>query len=191
MYGKIWPSFRNSPADCMRIHLQTLDFISNVIAQDDWPSLVPSLDQAFPGHRIGGWKAGRHFLRIDGATSAGDRGDRISQFNENSVRLFLISSRAGGVGINLCSASRVSRPSFVVADLGALPQKESSLLCTFQVILFDSSFNPSVDMQAVSTFVCSGCAQALREKLTLHRSHSSYIVATGMGKSEMSLHIGF
>lgn len=102
---------------------QTLDFISSVLSQEDWPSLVSSLADAFPGKSIGGWKSGSDFLRIDGATSAGNRGELISQFNEDSVRLFLISSRAGGIGINLCSANRV--------------------------ILFDSNFNPTIDMQAL------------------------------------------
>eukprot|EP00980_Cylindrotheca_fusiformis_P024895 scaffold12678_cov116-Cylindrotheca_fusiformis.AAC.2 len=128
--------------------LKTLDFISSVISQDDWPSLVPSIARAFPGHRIGGWKAGYHFLRIDGATSAGDRGNLISQFNEDSVRLFLISSRAGGIGINLCSASRVSAAPNTLLIILFICLSSLSYFST-QVVLFDSNFNPSVDMQAL------------------------------------------
>jgi hypothetical protein len=76
----------------------------------NWQKQVPSLASSFPEHPIGGWKAGRDFLRIDGSISGSERGDLIQEFNEDlsSVRLFLISSRAGGIGINLCSANRVS-----------------------------------------------------------------------------------
>jgi SNF2 family DNA or RNA helicase len=89
---------------------QTLDFISEVLAMKHWQKHVPSLASSFPEHATGGWKAGRDFLRIDGSTSGSERGDLIKEFNEelSSVRLFLISSRAGGIGINLCSANRVS-----------------------------------------------------------------------------------
>ena len=87
---------------------QTLDYISSVLAIKDWVSEVPSLAESFEGISIGGWKPGKDFLRIDGATSASDRGDRVNRFEDDSIRLFLISSRAGGIGINLCSANRVS-----------------------------------------------------------------------------------
>jgi SNF2 family DNA or RNA helicase len=96
-----------------------------VLSQSDWPTKVPSLTQAFPtiSFNIGNWKLGKEFLRMDGQTSACSRFERITQFSEESVKLFLISSRAGGIGINLCSANRV--------------------------ILFDSNFNPTIDMQAL------------------------------------------
>ena len=60
---------------------------------------------------MGEWRSGWEYLRIDGGVSGSERGDLIREFNEemSGVRLFLISSRAGGVGINLCSANRVSR----------------------------------------------------------------------------------
>lgn len=79
-----------------------------MLASKDWASQVPSLVDAFPGVSIGGWELGKQFLRIDGTTSASDRGNRVTKFEEDSIRLFLISSRAGGIGINLCSANRVS-----------------------------------------------------------------------------------
>ena len=49
---------------------------------------------------------GYDYVRLDGTTSATERGKRVDQFNKKpSVFLFLLSTRAGGVGINLVSAS--------------------------------------------------------------------------------------
>ena len=57
---------------------------------------------------MGGWIQGKDFLRIDGGTSGIERGELLKDFsNDSSIKLFLISSVAGGIGINLVSASRV------------------------------------------------------------------------------------
>ena len=65
------------------------------------------------------------YLRMDGQTSSEDRDKRIEEFqNPNSGKwLFLISTRAGGLGINLHAANIV--------------------------ILYDSDWNPQVDLQAI------------------------------------------
>ncbi|KAI3317427.1 SNF2 family N-terminal domain-containing protein [Xylariaceae sp. AK1471] len=61
--------------------------------------------------------------RIDGGVSQEDRRTQIKDFNENPEhRIFLLSTRAGGQGINLASADTV--------------------------ILFDSDWNPQQDLQA-------------------------------------------
>lgn len=61
--------------------------------------------------------------RIDGAVKAEDRAEQIEAFNtEPDHKLFLLSTRAGGQGINLTSADTV--------------------------ILFDSDWNPQQDLQA-------------------------------------------
>lgn len=61
--------------------------------------------------------------RIDGSVSADDRADAIESFNTKKThKLFLLSTRAGGLGINLTSADTV--------------------------ILFDSDWNPQQDLQA-------------------------------------------
>lgn len=61
--------------------------------------------------------------RIDGAISQADRQAQINAFNTHeNVKLFLLSTRAGGQGINLVAADTV--------------------------ILFDSDWNPQQDLQA-------------------------------------------
>ncbi|KYN98686.1 chromatin remodeling protein [Plasmodium gaboni] len=65
------------------------------------------------------------YLRIDGSTPGDERQIRINQFNEPNSKyfIFLLSTRAGGIGINLTTA-----------DI---------------VILFDSDYNPQMDIQAM------------------------------------------
>ena len=61
--------------------------------------------------------------RIDGSVASADRRDQIKSFNTNpNYKLFLLSTRAGGQGINLATADTV--------------------------ILFDSDWNPQQDLQA-------------------------------------------
>ncbi|EME46555.1 hypothetical protein DOTSEDRAFT_70536 [Dothistroma septosporum NZE10] len=68
---------------------------------------------------------GYQYCRIDGSTAHEDRIAAIDEYNkENSERfLFLLTTRAGGLGINLTSA-----------DI---------------VVLFDSDWNPQADLQAM------------------------------------------
>lgn len=66
---------------------------------------------------------GFNVCRIDGSTSQVERRNQIKEFNEDpDFKLFLLSTRAGGQGINLASADTV--------------------------ILFDSDWNPQQDLQA-------------------------------------------
>eukprot|EP00750_Incisomonas_marina_P007768 INCI15044.1.p1 GENE.INCI15044.1~~INCI15044.1.p1 ORF type:complete len:1003 (-),score=122.57 INCI15044.1:2142-5150(-) len=67
---------------------------------------------------------GFSYLRMDGSTPVSKRPGLIEQFNsdENNVFAFLLTSRVGGVGINLTGADRV--------------------------ILFEPDWNPSTDIQA-------------------------------------------
>lgn len=64
------------------------------------------------------------FLRLDGSTRVDERQDLIDQFNapESELECFMLSTKAGGAGINLTGASRV--------------------------VVFDSGFNPQDDVQA-------------------------------------------
>ncbi|KAG7839711.1 hypothetical protein KL942_003322 [Ogataea angusta] len=61
--------------------------------------------------------------RIDGSTDQADRKDEIERFATEEVDVFLLSTRAGGLGINLTAAD--------------------------SVVLFDSDWNPQVDLQAM------------------------------------------
>ncbi|KAI1100661.1 SNF2 family N-terminal domain-containing protein [Jackrogersella minutella] len=66
---------------------------------------------------------GWNVCRIDGGVSQEERRQQIKEFNEDpDFRIFLLSTRAGGQGINLASADTV--------------------------ILFDSDWNPQQDLQA-------------------------------------------
>lgn len=72
------------------------------------------------------WKKGKDYLRIDGSTPASTRIQHCDRVNDpkDTVRAILISVRSGALGINLIGANRV--------------------------ILFDTSFNPSHDAQAIA-----------------------------------------
>ncbi|XP_041974353.1 ATP-dependent helicase brm [Aricia agestis] len=69
------------------------------------------------------WR-GFQYLRLDGMTKAEDRGELLKKFNDvnSEYFLFLLSTRAGGLGLNLQSADTV--------------------------IIFDSDWNPHQDLQA-------------------------------------------
>lgn len=66
----------------------------------------------------------RH-LRLDGNTKQGDRQKAIDRFNkaDSDVNVFLLSTRAGGVGINLASADTV-----IIYDLDWNPQQDAQAI---------------------------------------------------------------
>lgn len=67
---------------------------------------------------------GMHYMRLDGSTKADDRSDLLKDFNapDSPYFCFLLSTRAGGLGLNLQTADTV--------------------------IIFDSDWNPHQDLQA-------------------------------------------
>ncbi|PLB33841.1 putative RSC complex subunit (Sth1) [Aspergillus candidus] len=67
---------------------------------------------------------GLKYLRLDGSTKADDRSDLLKQFNspDSEYFCFLLSTRAGGLGLNLQAADTV--------------------------VIFDSDWNPHQDLQA-------------------------------------------
>lgn len=69
------------------------------------------------------WR-GYKYLRLDGTTKSDDRGDMLADFNckDSDYFIFILSTRAGGLGLNLQTADTV--------------------------IIFDSDWNPHQDLQA-------------------------------------------
>ena len=69
--------------------------------------------------------AGHRFLKLDGDTPAAVREANVLAFNapDSEVFVFLLSTRAGGLGINLATADTV--------------------------VIFDSDWNPTQDAQAM------------------------------------------
>ncbi|KZT68788.1 hypothetical protein DAEQUDRAFT_765988 [Daedalea quercina L-15889] len=67
-----------------------------------------------------GWK----YLRLDGGTKTEDRAGHVALFNapDSDIKVFILSTRAGGLGLNLQTADTV--------------------------IIFDSDWNPHADLQA-------------------------------------------
>jgi transcriptional regulator ATRX len=79
--------------------LRTLNYIESVLERSNWSTFVSSLDD----DSIGAYKKNEDYFRIDGNTQAWERGKIVDDFNDSAgnARLLLISSKAGGVGINL------------------------------------------------------------------------------------------
>ncbi|XP_065355024.1 transcriptional regulator ATRX homolog [Calliphora vicina] len=105
--------------------LQSLDTIEHFL------SLVDSKTRGYEyegdvGDFSGFWNNGTDYFRLDGSCSVEQRESMCKRFNDSTnlrARLFLISTRAGGLGINLVSANRV--------------------------VIFDVSWNPSHDTQSI------------------------------------------
>merc|ERR1712106_745214 len=70
------------------------------------------------------WR-GYKYLRLDGSTKSEERGEMLAQFNQkdSDYSIFLLSTRAGGLGLNLQTADTV--------------------------VIFDSDWNPHQDLQAM------------------------------------------
>ena len=86
---------------------------------------MPSLIEYFSDMGQNTWRRGLDYERIDGSLSAVQRNSLQTRFNGPShrFRLLIISTRAGGLGVNLTAANRL--------------------------IIFDVSWNPSHDVQSI------------------------------------------
>ncbi|XP_076857381.1 helicase ARIP4-like, partial [Brachyhypopomus gauderio] len=98
--------------------LSTLTVIEEFLAQRPMPGSGGGQNQT--------WIRNLNYYRLDGSTSVSDRERLINQFNDptnTSAWVFLLSTRAGCLGVNLIGANRV--------------------------VVFDASWNPCHDAQAV------------------------------------------
>ncbi|CAN0264812.1 unnamed protein product, partial [Scytosiphon promiscuus] len=123
--------------------MPALDFIERVLMTKGWGGFVktPAPAPDVPAWRLsfsggsgekkagdwGPWVNGRHYFRIDGSTPSKKRQHLIKDFNDpvagRSVGVFLLSTKAGNMGINLVAANKV--------------------------VLMDTSWNPANDLQAM------------------------------------------
>ncbi|XP_029906513.1 helicase ARIP4 isoform X2 [Myripristis murdjan] len=101
--------------------LSTLTVIEDFLSKRPLPTGIGSCDTQNQN-----WVRNLNYYRLDGSTSATERERLISQFNDpenNTAWVFLLSTRAGCLGVNLIGANRV--------------------------VVFDASWNPCHDAQAV------------------------------------------
>ena len=104
-----------------------------VVIVSNW---TQTLDLIEPLLKSSNWT----FKRLDGRTPTQHRMPMVDQFNnDKSIFAFLLSSRAGGVGLNLVGASRL--------------------------ILFDIDWNPSTCQQAMARVWRDG----QRKKVSIYR----------------------
>lgn len=116
------------------------------------------------------------FCRLDGKTPVNQRGDIVRRFNEGSLGdVFLLSARAGGVGLNLIGANRL--------------------------ILFDPDWNPATDIQAMARVWRDGqkkhvfvyrllCTGTIEEKIFQRQLFKGELQDAVEGESEASGAIG-
>lgn len=89
-----------------------------VILVSNFTSTLDLIQTALEQRRI-------KFCRLDGSTPVNTRGDIVRRFNNGTLGdVFLLSAKAGGVGLNLIGANRL--------------------------ILFDPDWNPATDLQAMA-----------------------------------------
>ncbi|XP_068109083.1 helicase ARIP4 [Hyperolius riggenbachi] len=122
--------------------LSTLSIIEEFLAKRPMPRRPGSEDQEYRT-----WVRNLNYYRLDGSTSASERERLINQFNDPSnenVWLFLLSTRAGCLGVNLIGANRV--------------------------VVFDASWNPCHDAQAV----CRVYRYGQRKPCHIYRLVSDY-----------------
>ncbi|KAF2484488.1 P-loop containing nucleoside triphosphate hydrolase protein [Neohortaea acidophila] len=96
----------------------SLDCGDNVLV---FSTSLPTLDYLCELFR----SKGRRYAhkRIDGSVKTADRMSALEQLNQGHIRIMLLSTKAAGVGLNMCSANRV--------------------------IIVDSKFNPADEEQAI------------------------------------------
>ena len=74
------------------------------------------------------------YLRLDGQTKSEERGDLLAKFSENNsdIFIFLLSTRAGGLGLNLQKADTV-----IIFDSDWNPHQVGCFGCRAERSLFE------------------------------------------------------
>ena len=91
---------------------------------------------------------GHRYMRLDGQTPVQERQHMIDKFNKDEdIFIFILSTRAGGLGINLTAANTV-----ILHDLDFNPYNDKQVCCAVNLLLSTSkskylhyfiSLNPS------------------------------------------------
>merc|ERR1719445_1662822 len=105
--------------------LLSLDLIEEFLARINEAHESSSQNSSVSEY-LDSWLPGKDYYRMDGSTAPDTRKMWCKYFNKatsDRMRLFLISTKAGGLGINLVAANRV--------------------------VVFDASWNPSHDVQSI------------------------------------------
>ena len=102
---------------------------------------------------------GMRFVRFDGSTQIDERNAAIDEFDrDESITCFLLTTRAGGLGINLASADTC--------------------------IIYDSDFNPAADKQAMDRCHRMGQTRPVRViKLAAQKTVDERIVQIAASKA--------
>ena len=102
------------------------------------------------------------FVRLDGSTKVSDRAAVVSGFqSDDSIFVFMLSTRAGGLGINLTAADTV--------------------------IFFESDWNPTVDQQAMDRAHRLGQTKTVHVyRLICRNTVEEYIAKTAKEKEQVT-----
>lgn len=116
------PSFDRLIADCAK--LKKLDELLTKLKQEDHRVLI-FCQMTRMIDILEEYMAKKHYtyFRMDGSTNIADRRDMVNEYQQNyKIFAFLLSTRAGGLGVNLTGADTV--------------------------IFYDNDWNPTMDAQA-------------------------------------------
>ncbi|CAG2115751.1 unnamed protein product, partial [Medioppia subpectinata] len=113
----------------MEIISESLMKRDKVLVFTQWLSTLDTIEDFIDGKKLAKssdrWRKGFTYYRLDGSTPVKQRETDIQRFNTNKkAKLFLISTRAGGLGINLTGANRI-----VVMDAAWNPCHDSQAAC--------------------------------------------------------------
>lgn len=119
---KMLKEFKVEDSSKMQVALsiceESLRMNDKVILVSNFTSTLDLIQEALKRAKIS-------YCRLDGGTAVKHRGDIVRKFNEGIIGdIFLLSAKAGGVGLNLIGANRL--------------------------ILFDPDWNPATDLQAMA-----------------------------------------